>query len=564
MGRGARPNRREFEEPAGLARLQVALDARAETIAAVYASDRPDAESFIAVWTGDSKRPAARIESGCSVLALSPDGRLIAIGDEAGRVRVWTLPQARLLADLRGTLPIRAIAFGRDPHPAALDGAAGWRLATGDAGADIIVWDLVASRPAAFCRGSPYEVTALAFAPDGTTLASAGRGVTYLWDTATGSPLLTISAGDYAGGLAFSTDGLHLAVGSRDGQSSVKYAIGLWAIEPSRGISVLRGLPSQTERLTFTPDLKTIVALGHNWRIAIWSEARADRLRLLWVLDGPVGYTCDNVGLAVSRDGRWLAACSGREAYRWDLTSGRRVNKWPLPPGLVDRLVFDHSGSHLYSFRCETRDGETQPFQTDFQDHPRVGQLRDLLGPTPKTPYARITEFDETIDEAQFDPDGRFLAVVGKRGKPGHPIRELEILDIVSGERLWTLPARPTGIAFDPTSAVVVTRDPVDESRSRLLVRSSGLPRLAPFTGLVTVGPGARSWAVGGPHGIQIGFDHSPELSIWTDQTFGAITSGFWFDRTGRFLLWGASEGMVHIADLERIRKELRESGLAR
>jgi eukaryotic-like serine/threonine-protein kinase len=553
---------REFEEPVDRTSVQVALDARAETIAAAYVC--PSAKDFIAVWKDGSKRPTARIEGACSVLALSPDGRLIAIGNEAGHIRVWTLPQARLLADLRGALPIRAIAFGRDPHPVAHDGAGGWRLATGDAGAEIIIWDLMAGRPSAFCRGSPYEVTALAFAPDGTILASAGRGWTHIWDTATGSPLMMISAGDYAGGLAFSTDGLHLAMGSRNGATSASYVTELWALEPSPGISVLRGLSSRIERLTFTPDLKTIAALGHTWRIAVWTGASADRSHLLWVLDGPVGYTCDNFGLAVSRDGRWLAACSGREAYRWDLKSGRCLDRWSLPPGLVDRLVFDHTGSHLYSFRCETRDGETQPFQTDFHEHPRVGQLRDLLGPTPQKPYTTIAEFDETIDEAQFDPGGQFLAVVGKRGKPAHPIRELEVHNIASGERLWTLPAIPGPIAFDSTSTIVITPDPVDGSRSRLLEIDSGLPRGVASPRSFTFGPCGRSWASPGSHGIQIYFDGRPELSIWTDQNFGAMGSSRAFDRTGRFLVWETLEGAVHIADLDEVRKALREFGLAR
>ena len=113
---------------------------------------------------------------------------------------------------------IRRLSFGRNPVRRGISESAGsrWLLASGDAGGSVIVWDLRLRIPRSICRGfkGSSEIFALAFSPNGMTLASAGRGCVNLWDITSGQHLLDVAAGNYVTALAYSARGRRLAVGS--------------------------------------------------------------------------------------------------------------------------------------------------------------------------------------------------------------------------------------------------------------------------------------------------------------------------------------------------------------
>ena len=87
------------------------------------------------------------------------------------------------------------------------------------------VWDVALGRPVATLRGSGGPVTAVAFGPDGRSLATAaaggpnGRPIVTLWHLASGRAIRTFEAGpDPVEALAFSGDGRRLAAGGGDEQ----------------------------------------------------------------------------------------------------------------------------------------------------------------------------------------------------------------------------------------------------------------------------------------------------------------------------------------------------------
>ncbi|WP_232030197.1 nSTAND1 domain-containing NTPase [Streptomyces lincolnensis] len=123
---------------------------------------------------------------------------------------------------------------GPDPHPSFVDptqtydlaiSVGGAHVATGGAFGTVTVWDTGADRvPKAVIPAPPAsagcvaceQVTALAFSPDGTTLAVAyGSGALRLWDLHLNRPLggSQITSGDVIDSLAFGPDGSLYAVG---------------------------------------------------------------------------------------------------------------------------------------------------------------------------------------------------------------------------------------------------------------------------------------------------------------------------------------------------------------
>src|SRR5207237_97941 len=141
--------------------------------------------------------------------------------------------------------------FGRNPHNAGAeqeDGpSARWLLASASTGGAVALWDLRARRPTAFCDGADWDVSALAFNPDGTILASVGRSIK-LWDVATGRPLLVTGGPDHASGVAFSPDGRRLAVSGSRGVAANRFSE-VYDLEFGRGLYTVRGLTGHVTRV---------------------------------------------------------------------------------------------------------------------------------------------------------------------------------------------------------------------------------------------------------------------------------------------------------------------------
>ncbi|HKP53987.1 MAG TPA: hypothetical protein VJ183_15210 [Chloroflexia bacterium] len=175
--------------------------------------------SQVAVWdTNDTAGPKSTLDAQAQISALrfSADGRVLAAGGcsaptpsgcPSGVLRLWEMPDGRLLASLPSDLPteLAAVAFSTDGHT----------LATGYTDSSIRLWNwptLSALGPA--LQGHQGPVTGLAFSPDNLTLASTSKdGTVHLWPARGGvSPVVPLWRQVGAeNDLAFSPDGRLLA-----------------------------------------------------------------------------------------------------------------------------------------------------------------------------------------------------------------------------------------------------------------------------------------------------------------------------------------------------------------
>jgi WD40 repeat protein len=117
---------------------------------------------------------------GCVCSRLSPGGRLLAVGDYAGKLALFDAATARPVRVLRSEGPmVTCLAWSPDAKT----------LAAGLGDDTAALWDVDSGREARVVRlphsGDPRSVDSLALGPDGRLLLVSHRGLS-LWDAATG------------------------------------------------------------------------------------------------------------------------------------------------------------------------------------------------------------------------------------------------------------------------------------------------------------------------------------------------------------------------------------------
>ncbi len=167
--------------------------------------------------------------------------------------------EARKLHGFSGhTRAVCAIAFSPD----------GRTLASGSSDSALMLWDVTSRRKLGRLDVSPGDARCLAFSPDGGTLASGGSDeVIRLWDTATGSERVRLSGhGQVLHALAFSPDGQYLASGSANpGGARLDWGkLIVWEIASGRTLEGPRINECNCRALAFSPDGRTLAAMRDN------------------------------------------------------------------------------------------------------------------------------------------------------------------------------------------------------------------------------------------------------------------------------------------------------------
>ncbi len=189
-------------------------------------------------------------------------------------------------------------------------------------------------------------ITALAFSPDGTDLASSGFHEVNLWKTADGALDRRLKGqAERIYEIAYSRDGKWMAIASGDpGQFG---SVCLLTAEPSGGGKAVRELLETTDSVfavAFSPDSKKLAAAGADRAIRVWDVESGKLLATIedhadWILD-----------VAFSPDGKKLASASrDKTAKVFDVEKKESQVTFPGHAQTVNAVAFTSDGKQVLS-----------------------------------------------------------------------------------------------------------------------------------------------------------------------------------------------------------------------
>jgi WD40 repeat protein len=255
-------------------------------------------------------------------VAISPDGRVVA---GAGRDRsawLWRLPDARKAIRLLGHSQ-RVLCLAITPNSRL--------LATGSADSAIQLWSLPDGKNLRMLDGHQSNILAMAISPNGEVLASASADATVrLWSLPDGKCIRTLRGHrdketDAVNCVAISADGRLLATGGTDGN------IGLWSLPGGGALGVLEGHLASVSALAITPDNGIMASGGADQTVRLWRLPDGKPLAE-WE-----AHSSDVTHLAMSIDSSWLASASGN-----GLGYDHSVKLWSLHDRCWIKSLYGH------------------------------------------------------------------------------------------------------------------------------------------------------------------------------------------------------------------------------
>jgi WD40 repeat protein/transcriptional regulator with XRE-family HTH domain len=391
-------------------------------------------------------------------------------GVDFSRLRIWqaylqgvTLAGVNMAwSDLRGSLftnafsSVEAVAFSPD----------GTTLASAGLEGTIRLWEATTSKCLAVFSGHRGRVWSIAFSPDGLTLASGSADATVrLWDLASGWCHQTYKGHtNEVKAVAFSPDGLTLASGSSDA------TIRVWEVGSGQCLKVLEGHNDEIWSVAFHPAGTLLASGSADATVGVWEVATG---QCTMVLTGELNRVW---AVAFSPDGQLLASGNADHTIRlWEIKSGHCLKLLRGHSNRVYAVAFSPDGTLIASGSSDQTirvwEVESGECLRVLQGHHNLikslafspnGEL--LLSGSPDQSIrlwqvesglcVRTYEgYSSVINSVVYSPDGSYLA-------SGSDDKTVRLWEVASGRLLKTLGEHSSfvkSLAFSPNGRTLAS-----------------------------------------------------------------------------------------------------------
>ncbi len=238
-----------------------------ESLMAFTSRSSGKAQASLRLWSTATRKMVAEfpLSNGCDGLAFAKDGRTLVTSTTEGHITLWGVPDRTKVA----SYPCEQwVHFSSTDFATTSDlGLAAYGSKSGQ----IHIMDLRDGRELWTAVASKDLITALAFSPDGKTLASAAgfaESDIRLWDVATGKEIGRLEGHKACVfSLVFWPDGKKLASSSGD------QTIRLWDVASRKCLDVLRGHRLEVWRLALQPDHRTLISGSKDGEVCVWDTS---------------------------------------------------------------------------------------------------------------------------------------------------------------------------------------------------------------------------------------------------------------------------------------------------
>lgn len=420
---------------------------------------------IVQLWNIETHRelsmlPLTTRRDSASAIAFSQDGKTLITPNYFGDIIHWDTvsgsqrihldsyrPDLTLLEEdgKYGRHSVDALAFAQDDTT----------FVSGDPkDGKIRLWDAATGRQLAIFKAkSPFAklsqtepeiqkgLNALAFSPDGKTVASAHDDNTVrLWDPITSTETATLKGHkERINTLAFSPDNVLLASGGADD------SIILWDVRERRKHATLTGHRDEIGVLTFSPVGRRLLASGSvDGTVRFWNANTGSELSTF-----ATGHTAWIGGVAFSADDTTLASVTGNGTVQiWDIKTGHELT---APP------IARHDKNEAAAFSSDA---------TLFASHGADSTVRSR----------------GTNTRTSWRPHG-----------------EIRLWNLHTGVELATLSQKAKALAFSPDNIILAASDPEKtllwDVRTGLEISQLDVKQ---FSGVVAFSPDGTMLATGG------------------------------------------------------------------